>query len=386
MPTECNKKISVLVAADHAGYNGKIAGIGRYLTNILPRLDQKRFNVILVILRDSASLETELEAEGIKIIQLKRHKFDPFTLYDFIKIIKEENVDVLHLHQYGSSNFGRIAGKITGIPTILHAHGPDLNYPVYQRIADWLLAKQTPFTLAVSKSTNEECIRNRSIRQEKIFILPNGIPLEHFKPPSPSTCDSLKSQWDIPLNAPVIGTVTRFHEEKGNRYLLESAIDILKILPNTRFLLVGEGPLLEQLRELAHCLGIEHNIIFTGYQRDVIGMLSIFDLIVITSLSEGHPQSIIEAMAMEKAIVATDVSGINEILIDGVTGLLIPPRDPHALAEKVIHLLKNEQERATLGKAAYKKSREYSIGDYVRRLEKVYAGQINLEHMQAELI
>ncbi len=353
--------------------------------NILPRLDQKRFNVILVILRDSASLETELKAEGIKTIRLKRHKFDPFTLYDFIKIIKEENVDVLHLHQYGSSNFGRIAGRITGIPTILHAHGPDLNYPVYQRIADWLLAKQTPFTLAVSKSTNEECIRNRSIRQEKIFILPNGIPLEHFKPTPLSTCNSLKRQLNIPLNAPVIGTVTRFHEEKGNRYLLESAIDILKILPNTRFLLVGEGPLLEQLRELARCLGIERNVIFAGFQMDVTGMLSIFDLNVITSLSEGHPQSVIEAMAMEKAIVATDVSGINEILIDGVTGSLIPPRDPHALAEKVIHLLKNEQERVTLGKAAYKKSREYSIGDYVRHLEKVYAWQINLDHVQAKL-
>ncbi len=372
------RKVNVLVAADHAGYKGNLNGVGRYLLNVLPRLDLKRFNITLVVLRDTASLDSEIKTEGINIIQLNRHKFDPFTLYDFVKIIRREMIDILHLHQYGSSNFGRIAGMITGVPTILHAHGPDLNYPVYQRIADWFLSKLTNYVLAVSQSTREECVRNRSINRDKIVIIPNGIPLEHFRPLSPSKVSSLKSHWNIPTDAPVVGTITRFHKEKGNRYLLESTENILKILPNTRFLLIGNGPLSSQLKEQARQLAIERNVIFTGFQNDVASMLSIFDVTVFTSLNEGHPQVLLEAMAMRNAIVATRVNGIKEILSDGTNGLLIPPSDPHSLAEKIIHLIYNEKKRYQLGIEAYRESRKYSIEEHICRIENIYNSQINI--------
>jgi glycosyltransferase involved in cell wall biosynthesis len=366
------KKINVLVAADHAGYNGSIAGVGRYLLNTLPKVDRKCFKMILVILGDTASLKTAFKKKGLKLIQLNRKKFDPFTLFDFVKLIRAERIDILHLHQYGSSNFGRIAGKITGVPNILHAHGPALNYPPYQWIADRLLAKHTHFTIAVSEATKVDCAKNRAINPKRILVLPNGIPREDFEPLPPEKCPALKRHWDIPLDSPVVGTITRFHKEKGNDYLLVAAAEVLQVIPNARFLLVGDGPLLERSKKLVQGLGIERNVIFTGFQKDVANMLTLFDIMVIASTAEGYPQVLMEAMAVGRAVIATRVGGIKEILINGATGLLVPPRDSHLLSRKIIYLLKNEQERIHLGATAKKESKRHSISAHIKKLEWAY--------------
>ncbi len=219
------EKINVLVASDHAGYNGNIAGLGRYFLNVLPRVDRSRFNRTIIILRDAASLKPTFEKEGLKLIQFNRKKFDPFTLLDFIKIIRQERIDVLHLHQYGSSNFGRIAGKMNGVPVILHAHGPVpyLNYPLHQWVADRLLAKFKGCAIAASEAVKAECTGTRAINANKILVMPNGIPLENFKPLNLVSSQALRRHWEIPSDAAIVGTVTRFHEDKGTRYIIEAA-------------------------------------------------------------------------------------------------------------------------------------------------------------------
>jgi glycosyltransferase involved in cell wall biosynthesis len=369
------RKINILIATDHAGYKGNIAGVGQYLLNTLPRVNQERFNMMLIVLRETASLEKQLEKTGVRILQIKRRKFDPLTLYEFIRAIRQQKTDVLHLHQYASSNFGRLAGKIMGVPTVLHIHGPDLHYPPYQWVADRLLAGFTDCVLAVSGSVKKECERNRAISAGRIITLHNGVPLENFNQLSASRIRDLKKCWNIPPESPIVGTITRLHEEKGNRYLLEAAARVLDVFPNTRFLLVGDGPLLGQLEELACDLGIERNVIFAGFQADVAEMLSLFDVKVIASTAEGHPQALLEAMAMGKAVVATEVGGIPEIIIDGSNGFLVPPGDPRKLADKIIYLLQNEKVRILLGEKAHEQSRIYSLDAHVSRLESIY------EHM-----
>jgi len=369
---EHHKKINVLVATDHAGYEGSIAGVGRYLLNTLPEVDREQFNITLVILREAAALDQHLGGTGIQVRQLERSKFDPFTLLDFIRIIRQEKIDVLHVHQYATSNFGRAAGKITGVPVVLHIHGPDLHYPAYQKAADWLLANAVDCALAVSKSARQECLRNRSIRPERITILPNGVPLEKFIPLSDEAIRALKERWSIPADSPVIGTVTRLHEEKGNHFFLEAAAQILKQIPEAYFVLAGDGPLLEQLQALANKLGIQDNVIFTGFQDDVVGLLSMFDVKVLPSLAEGHLQALLEAMAMGKAIVATTAGGMGEIISDNHDGCLAPPGDAQVLAEKILYLLQHDQERARLGAAGYRKSRDYSLQAHVSKLESIY--------------
>jgi len=373
------KKINVLVATDHAGYEGSIAGVGRYLLNTLPAVNREQFNITLVILREAATLDQRLRNTNIKIRQLERSKFDPFTLIDFVRIIRQENINVLHVHQYATSNFGRVAGKITGVPVVLHIHGPDLHYPAYQKVADRLLANAVDRTLAVSESARQECIRNRSIRPEHIITLPNGVPLEKFTPWTDEACQALRQQWSIPANSPVVGTITRLHKEKGNRFFMEAATQVLERVPEARFVLAGDGPLSEQLQALANKLGIEDNVTFTGFQENVVGLLSMFDVKVLPSLAEGHPQALLEAMAMGKAIVATTVGGMGEIITDGDDGYLVPPGDAQALAKKIIYLLQHTQERIRLGAAGYRKSRDYSLETHVGKLESVYR-QVVMEY------
>ena len=366
------RKINVLVATDHAGYRGSLAGVGRYLLNTLPAVDHELFNITLIILRETATLDVRLKETGIQVRHLKRRKFDPFTLADFVRIIRQENIDVLHIHQYATANFGRVAGMITGVPVVLHIHGPDLHYPAYQRMADWFLSSAVDCALAVSTSAKQDCVHNRSVKPERIIILPNGVPLDMFEPLSVEACRILKKQWSIPADCLVVGTITRLHEEKGNRFLLEAAARVLGEFPEVRFIVAGDGPLLEQLTAMASELDIAKNVIFTGFQEDVTGLLSMFDIKILPSLAEGSPQSLLEAMATGRAIVATTAGGLGEIISDGHDGCLVPPADSQALAERIIYLIKNKRQRVRMGEAARDKSRDYSLDVHVSRLEGVY--------------
>jgi glycosyltransferase involved in cell wall biosynthesis len=362
-------RINILMSIDHISYGNYIHGAGRVFLNILAKIDKYRFNIIPCILRKYDQLMPVLEKQETHIKFLEREKFDPLTLLDFLQIIKDERVHLLHLHQYGSSFFGRIAGALMGVPTVLHAHGIDHSGMWQHQVMDWLLAKFTARGIGVSR----ESLAKRSIKTHKGIVLPNGIPLENLKSLSADQYKALKKDLELEADQYIVGTITRLREEKGNSYLLEAAVEVLRAFPNTKFLIVGAGPLLGELKNLARRLGIERDVTFTGFYQNISAMLSIFDVKVIASIDEGFGQlTLLEAMAMGKAIVATSVDGITEILQDGETGLLVPPRDPLAMAEKIIHLLQSEEMRTQLGTKACHESHKYSLDAYIKDLEGIY--------------
>lgn len=369
---EKSPKINVLVAIDHGGYDGNIAGIGRNLSYMLPNIDKNRFNIFLVILRDDGSLITRLAGTGIKILHLKRKKFDPFTLIEFIKIIKKENIHLLHIHQYASSNFGRLAGKIMRVPTILNIDDLNYNYPWYQWIADRLLKWANDYVIAVSEAVKDSGTNVRVFDPNKIIVIPNAISTGHLKHLDPKECSKLKKHWELKEEYQIVGTITRLHDVKGNDILLRAAKIVLQTLPNTHFVIVGDGPLLEELLNIAKNLNIENSVFFTGYQEDVAGFLSIFDIKVISSNTEGFSFTRLEAMIMGKAVIATDVDGLKEILKHGENGLLVPPQNPEVMAEKIIYLLQNEQERKRLGANAFDESQKFTMDAHMKMREAVY--------------
>ncbi len=373
-------KINILVAADHGGYKGKLAGVGRYLSYTLPHIDQTRFNVILVILRDGGSVSGRLEGTGIKVFKLQRKKFDFFTLKDFLTIIKTENVHLLHLHQYACSNFGRIAGKLKNVPTIVHCHDLNYDYPWYQRLSDRILKNITQYAVAVSESVKASCVRTRAMDPEKIIVIPNGIPSESMKHLNREKCQAIKLRLGLKKDYKIVGTITRMHAVKGNDVLLKAAHIVLQTLPDTYFVFAGDGPLMENLKDLARNLGIWRNVFFIGFQKDVAGILSIFDIKVIASDSEGCSLALLEAMALGKALVATQMGGIKEIVSQGVSAELVSPQNPEAMADKIISLLQNKNIREKLGSNAYKEAGKYTLRSHIRMLEKFYedAAGINI--------
>jgi len=155
-------------------------GVKRLFSWMIPRFDRERFNVSLVSLRKKDLSEETLESFGIDISYLHKSKFDPATLTALLKVIDRQQTDILHLHGYGATTFGRIAGQMRGLPTILHEHANLTSTPWFQKVADRLLAPATDLAIAVSKSTADFVIHARQMPPERVKVVYLGVPLEEF--------------------------------------------------------------------------------------------------------------------------------------------------------------------------------------------------------------
>ncbi|HEY2905306.1 MAG TPA: glycosyltransferase [Vicinamibacterales bacterium] len=369
-----DRRLNVLQVCDHLGWEGsRMHGVKRLFGWMIPRFDRNRFNVSLVSLRRKDLSEETLEAAGIDITYLERSKFDPMTLPALLDVVDRQQVDILHLHGYGATTFGRLAAARRRIPAILHEHANLTDTPWYQKVADRLLEPYTDIAIAVSRSTAEFVVRARQIPASKVKVVYLGVPLEEFsRERSASEVAAARLGLGISPDDFAIGTVTRLHESKGNSFLVDAAALVVKERPAARFYVVGEGPLLASLQAQAAALDLGNRFVFAGFQRDVAAALSAFDLSVFPSLWEGTPITGFEALAMGKPIVATDADGLLDILTDGHDALVVPKRDPKALAEKIIWAMDHADARRQLGAAARASGRQYDIAAFVRKMEQLY--------------
>ena len=367
-------KIRVLQVCDHLGWEGsRMHGVKRLFAWMIPRFDPARFEVSLVSLRKKDLSEETLDALGIDITYLHKSKFDPATLPALLKIIDRKQIDVLHLHGYGATTFGRLAGALRGIPTILHEHANLTDTPWFQKVADRVLEPYTDIAIAVSKSTAEFVINARRVRPEKVKVVYLGAPYDEFsRQRSPEELVMARRQFGILPGEFAIGTVTRLHESKGNTYFVEAARLVIDREPKARFFLAGEGPLRESLEAQARRLGLGNRFVFVGFARDVAALLSVFDLSVFPSLWEGTPLTAFEALAAGKAIVSTDADGLLDVLSDGRNARIVPKRNAPALADAIVDLLERPDERSRLGDAARVSAERYDIAAFVKKMEQLY--------------
>jgi glycosyltransferase involved in cell wall biosynthesis len=369
-----NRPLNVLQVCDHLGWEGsRMHGVKRLFSWMIPRFDKARFNVSLVSLRKKDLSEETLDALGIDITYLERSKFDPLTLPAMLRIVDRKQIDVLHLHGYGATTFGRMVGALRGIPTIVHEHANLTDTPWFQKVADRALEPCTDIAIAVSKSTADFVVKARLIPERKTHVVYLGVPLEEFsRERSADELAAARSELGIAAHEFAIGTITRLHDSKGNSYLIDAAARVVRERPQARFFLVGEGPLLPDLQAQAAALDLGDRFVFAGFRRDVAATLSAFDLSVFPSLWEGTPITAFEALAMGKPIVATDADGLLDILTDGHDAAIVPKRDADALAEKIIWAMDTPAERARLSANARVTGREYDILAFVRKMERLY--------------
>ena len=348
-------------------------GVKRLFAWMIPRFDATRFEVSLVSLRKKDLSEETLDALGIDITYLHKSRFDPATLPALLKIIDSKQIDVLHLHGYGATTFGRMAAAMRGIPAILHEHANLTATPWFQKIADYALERYTDIAIAVSKSTAEFVVKARLVAPEKVKVVYLGAPHEEFsRPRSAGEIAAARRELGIAPGDFAIGTVTRLHESKGNSFLVDAARMVLDRRPDAKFFLVGEGPLRDSLEDQARQLGLGDRFVFAGFARDVATVLSAFDLSVFPSLWEGTPLTAFEALAAAKPIVATDADGLLDILSDGRDARIVPRRNAAALAEAIVDLIDRPDERARLAAAARVTAERYDITAFVRKMERLY--------------
>src|SRR5262245_37766416 len=348
-------------------------GVKRLFSWMIPRFDRDHFNVSLLSLRKKDLSEETLDSLGIDITYLERGKFDPLTLPAMLRLVDAKGIDVLHLHGYGATTFGRLVGAIRGIPTIVHEHANLTSTPWFQKIADRLLEPSTDIALAVSKSTADFVVHARLIPETKVKVVYLGVPLEDFsRPRTAAEVQAVRRELGIGDDEFAVGTVTRLHESKGNSYLVDAAVRVANERPQARVFLVGEGPLLGDLQAHAAALGLGHRFVFVGFRRDVAATLSAFDLSVFPSLWEGTPITAFEALAMGKPIVATDADGLLDILTNDHDAAIVPKRNADALADKIVWAIDHPDERTHLGAAARAAGRQYDIAAFVRKMERLY--------------
>jgi glycosyltransferase involved in cell wall biosynthesis len=368
------RALNILQVCDHLGWEGsRMHGVKRLFGWMIPRFDPRRYRVSLVSLRKKDLSEETLDALGVDITYLERGRFDPLTLPALLRIIDQKQADVLHLHGYGATTFGRMAGALRRIPTILHEHANLTDTPWFQKVADRALEPFTDIAIAVSRSTAEFVANARLIPPPKVKVVYLGVPLEEFsRDRSADEVRSAREELGIAPDEFAVGTVTRLHDSKGNEFLVEAAARVVAERPAARFFLVGEGPLLGALEAQATRLGLGRRFVFAGFQRDIARTLSAFDLSVFPSLWEGTPITAFESLAMGKPIVATDADGLLDILTDRHDAIIVPKRNAEALAEKIIWAMDHPDERSRLSRSARLAGKQYDIDAFVRKMERLY--------------
>lgn len=348
-------------------------GVKRLFSWMIPRFDSARYNVSLVSLRRKDVSEETLESFGVDITYLHKSKFDPATLPALLKVVDRKQIDVLHLHGYGATTFGRMAGGLRRLPSILHEHANLTDTPWFQKIADRALEPLTDIAIAVSESTAAFLIRARQIPAAKTRVVYLGVPLEEFsRRRTGEEVAGACTELGIASGEFAIGCVTRLHDSKGNQYLVDAARLVVNERPNVKFFLVGEGPLLEPLQQQARALGLGDRCVFAGFAKDVARVVSAFDLSVFPSLWEGTPLTVFEALAMGKAIVATDADGLLDVLTNDRDAIIVPRRDARALADGLIRMIDEPETRSRLAASAYQTGTQYDIAAFVRKMERLY--------------
>jgi len=365
--------VAVLHVCDKFGVAGSsIHGVSRLFSWWFPRYDPRRFEVSLCGLKAPEPASELLAEQGVPVTHLGRGRFDPRLLTDLTALARKRRARILHVHGYAAADFGRLAARLTGAALVLHEHFADPRMPAYQGWADWLLSRLTDRAIAVSESTRQFLIGSRHVPEQKVRLIWNGAPLEEFAPVAPGAARRVREELGIPMDALVVGAVSRLSEQKGHRYLLDAAPRVLARLPEARFVIVGDGDLMGPLQEQARTLGIGERVVFAGHRTDVPEVLGAMDVLCLSSTYEGTPLVLFEAMASAKAIVSTAVDGCREVLEDGVTGILVPPRDPEALADGLLRVLQDAALRADLSRGARRSSVRYDIRECVARMEALY--------------
>lgn len=332
--------------------------------------DARRFRMMVASLRRKDAAGEFLQQRGVEVFYIDKGKFSPANVHAIGALIDKHEAHLVHLHGYSSANFGRLAAQRKGIPAVMHEHAI-LKVLPHQYLADWLLRKKTGVAVAVSNAVADFLRRGRCVPREKIQVIWNGIDLRAFRRPDRKKAEAFRGRFAAPPQK-LIGTITRLREEKGNRYFLQAAHEVLQNDPGVRFVLAGEGPERARLERLAAQLGIQDRVHFAGFVKDVPEALAAFDIVVIPSLREGFGLALAEALAAAKPVIATRVGGMVEMVEHEKHALMIPPADGRALAQAILQLLKQPALAQSLAEAACEHSESFSIAKNVAALEALY--------------
>ena len=370
-----NDKITVMLAINKM----IIGGAEQQFLEIVKGIDKKRFKIIVLTLFAGGELEAELKSiPDIEYVCLnRRSKYNISNIFTAYRLIRKYKVDIIQPFLTPATFFTLIPAVFNRTPVkVVTERGSNRKslpwgHSFYLRIEDFF-TKYADVVIPNSESGKDFLI-TRGIKPEHIKVIYNGINLERLHP-DPDEVAKVRKELGIGADESVVGISASLFPLKDHATFLRAAQKIAEVIPQTKFIILGDGPLLDNLQALAKELGISSKVLFTGNQTDVAPYLANMDISCLCSREpEGCSNAILEAMALGKPVVATAAGGNQELVEDGKTGLLVLIENPGQLARAILSLLQDPDLSQEMGKQAREiiKSR-FSLEGMVREYEALY--------------
>ena len=357
----------------HLVQNLSIGGLERVVINLMTGVKNLGYETVLYTLGEGGELVAELAGQGYEVVALnKRPGMDYFLPVRLSRLFKRRGIDIVHAHNFSPLVYGSIGGRLAGVSGVVYtAHGAKTSsrrkQVLFQRLG---LVDRMVF---VSDDARRAALTNGGLSDRGVETIVNGIDLERYAAGTAAARAQKKDELGIPPGAAVLGIVARLTPAKDHANLLRAFKIIVEDGLDARLLVVGDGELREQLEAETDELGQKKEVLYVGARSDVPELLGVMDVFVLSSYTEGLAMTLLEAMAAGLPIVATSVGGNSEVVVDGETGIIVPPRDSRALAEAVRELLLKPEMAAGMGqKGRGRACAEFGIDAMVRQYEKLY--------------
>lgn len=401
-------KLTKATSGDKAGSRPRIlhllnsfiyGGTERQVTELLKRINLERFELHLGVLKYEGTLYEQLADRFPVVPEYRLTSFYDANAFRQYRRLREmlirERIDLIHAHDFYSSTLGLIAGRLAGVRVLVSQRHLTLSG---RRVHEWgqrLINRLGDRVLVNSEAIRERILATSNVPCEKIVVIRNGLITSEDESSlvgviggngHPHSAKAVAGNGDTPTpreeicrelelgpDAKLVGMVGRLEYVKGHRFFVEAAAQVARKHPNAHFLLVGDGQLQDEIERQAARLGIADRLHLLGYRPDASRVVSAFDLSVLTSLHEGMPNTVLEAMAAGVPVIGTAVGGTKEVIKDGETGYLVPPADPDALARRISWALAHEEEMEKIAARGRQSVRStFSMSRMVASVEQLY--------------
>lgn len=353
-------------------------GAERVINNLAVSLNPERYRAVLCLFRPGW-LQERSESCGIRTFILPTHGMTDWRwALQFKQLLRQEQVDLIHAHEFDANVQGTFVATLTGIPLVATVHGKNYFWERFRRRVAYRWVSRRATMVAVSQNLKDFIVERVGVSPRRVKVLYNGVDAHRH-------CDRVevvecRKELGLPENHQVVGVVGNLYPVKGHQYLIEAIPAVLKICPNTSFVFAGRGQLETELKEQVCRLGVEDRVFFLGLRPDIPRILAMLDVFALPSLSEGLSMAILEAMIAGKPVVATQVGGNPELVLDGETGFLVPPRDSQALAAKLITSLTNRRQSAQFAEKGKRRAEgQFSLRTMVSSYQALYDERLELE-------
>lgn len=362
-----------------------IGGTPTALSSILAHIDRQRYDVTVCSLKQkgTTSVSDEIQKLGIPVFFLDAERLLFFAvLYRLYLLLKDEQPSILHTWLFHANVFGRLAGRLAGVSTIISSErSVNREKGLFRIWADRLTSVWADFITVNAEAVKEVLVLREKISPSKVSVIQSGIDLAKF---SDRTLNgTLREELGLGAGDLVVLNIARLDPIKGHEDLLFAMRQVVQKIPSARLVLVGEGPCRNKIEQRIRSLGMTHAVKMLGIRRDIAEILHLSDLFVLPSWEEGMPLSLLEAMGMGRAVIATDVGGVREVIEDDSLGVVVSARKPEVLGQEITRLLLDPKQRKEIGQNARRHVEGFfDIARTVGELEQTYRRAVALGHQK----